>query len=63
MYQPEIWDEQPQPSSPGGVVDIDQTSSRAYLLPVKVQVRREDAGGQPDYNVEVEGYITDERIR
>ncbi|MNB83790.1 hypothetical protein D3C75_306320 [compost metagenome] len=63
VYQPEIWDEQPQPSSPGGAADIDQTSSRAYLLPVKVQVRREDAGGQPDYNVEVEGYITDERIR
>ncbi|WP_162551160.1 prepilin-type N-terminal cleavage/methylation domain-containing protein [Paenibacillus tepidiphilus] len=63
VYQPEIWSEKTQPSPSGAASSIDLSKSRDYLLPVLVKVRRADPGNQPVYDVKVEGYITDERIR
>jgi prepilin-type N-terminal cleavage/methylation domain-containing protein len=63
VYQPEIWNEEVQPSSTSGTSAIDLSNSREYLLPVLVKVRRAEPGNQPVYDIKVEGYITDERIR
>lgn len=63
VYQPEIWSEDAQPSPTSGPSAIDLSNSRKYLLPVLVKVRRAEPGNQPVYDIKVEGYITDERIR
>ncbi|MFD1776612.1 prepilin-type N-terminal cleavage/methylation domain-containing protein [Paenibacillus rhizophilus] len=62
VYQSGVWGNQPQPT--GAVSSIlNQSSVRSYLLPVKVEVRRANTVSPPANTVEVEGYITDERIR
>jgi prepilin-type N-terminal cleavage/methylation domain-containing protein len=56
IYQPELVD---HPST----TPIDKSAVKYYLIPVKVEVRRVENNEQPAYNVMLEGYITDERIR
>jgi len=60
IYQPSLLDNNPPE---GGQALIDKTAIKEYLVPVKAVVKRVESSGQPDYTVEVEGYITDERIR
>lgn len=56
IYQPELVD---NPST----TPIDKSAVKDYLIPVKVEVRRVENNEQPAYNVMLEGYITDEKIR
>lgn len=63
VYQPELWKKEEEPSPSSGAPSIDLSKSQKYLLPVLVKVRRVDPGNQPVYDIKVEGYITDERIR
>ncbi|MEK3838611.1 MULTISPECIES: type IV pilus modification PilV family protein [unclassified Paenibacillus] len=63
VYQPELWKKKEEPSPSSGAPSIDLSNSQKYLLPVLVKVRRVDPGNQPVYDIKVEGYITDERIR
>lgn len=62
VYQPNVWGNQPRPTGAAPSF-LDQSSVRSYLLPVKVRVKRADARSPSANIVEVEGYITDERIR
>ncbi|WP_379135587.1 prepilin-type N-terminal cleavage/methylation domain-containing protein [Paenibacillus sp. sgz500958] len=60
IYQPALLS---GTSESSGSSTVDKSRINEYLLPIKAVVTRVDGGNQPNYTVNVEGYITDERIR